>query len=273
LQQGFDSLIYNANNQSQRYASPPQFASLLDAKMANQFDRHGITWGSGPDQDKYGPPSGNRMFGTPPQGPGQIPDSGQDTGGMFGIAPGGVSAGPASGRGGMGGGAGSGGDINSEYQFRQLGSGGQAGGGIPDWLQQNPANQGSMTGLNIADSGGTIGAVLAALLGLPGGRALGNYFGDRYINNNIFENDWVGDGPAPGPPAGPLDEFYQQVDDNDPRTWGALSSGMGLGDIGRFGNATYGGGGDFSRNWARAPGTRIGGFNYGQIIPVPIASN
>ena len=69
LQGGMDSLMSRMSSPSESYSSPSQLNQLLDARMANQFDRSGLTGGNAPDPSQYGPSSASQM--QPQQGPGQ----------------------------------------------------------------------------------------------------------------------------------------------------------------------------------------------------------
>jgi hypothetical protein len=75
LQPGIESLMSFASNQDQQpnYTQPDQFSQLLDAKMANQMQRHGIgEGGAPPDPASYGAPAAQQQGG---QGPSQPPNN------------------------------------------------------------------------------------------------------------------------------------------------------------------------------------------------------
>jgi hypothetical protein len=62
LQGGLDRIMGRASGgMGDPYSAPSQFSQLLDAKMANQMQRHGIgQGGAAPDPSVYGPPSASQ---------------------------------------------------------------------------------------------------------------------------------------------------------------------------------------------------------------------
>lgn len=81
MQVGADRLLARATQGMGDYQSPSQFGSMLDAMMANQYDRLGLTGGNRPPTEQYGPPSASRpgLFEQTPQLPpeAQQPPAGQ----------------------------------------------------------------------------------------------------------------------------------------------------------------------------------------------------
>lgn len=67
VQPAFDRFTGRMNEgYSDPYTSPSQFSQLLDAKMANQFYRHGLPENT-PDPSMFGPPSASRPGVAPPE--------------------------------------------------------------------------------------------------------------------------------------------------------------------------------------------------------------
>jgi hypothetical protein len=63
LQSGLDRIMGRTapGGMGDPYSAPSQFSQLLDAKMANQMQRHGIgQGGAAPDPSVYGPPSASQ---------------------------------------------------------------------------------------------------------------------------------------------------------------------------------------------------------------------
>jgi hypothetical protein len=93
LQPGLDRIMARATGQGwgDPYQMPSQFSQLLDAKMANQFDRHGLGGGATPDPSTYGMPSAQQPGRTPmPSSPPPAPVP-QTQAGQGGGAPSGIS--------------------------------------------------------------------------------------------------------------------------------------------------------------------------------------
>ena len=231
--------LYEA--QKQKVASG-MYSGMQSPQMSPEYLRDLSTMGM----------SGAPNFGTPYGPQGLLPGSGMEP--RFG---------------GFGGGAGFGGDISGESGFRQLGPIG--GNGSPNWMPSwlRSPQPGTPGGLNLAENGQLIGQGLGLAFGLPGLGSLGNAFGNQYINNHTFQSTggpgtwWAGQGPDPGPVGGPLDAFNQSVNDNDPRTWGALASGAprpGGSFMSQAGNRQAGMNTDFRTqwNWAHAPRNDVG---------------
>ena len=144
--------------------------------------------------------------GLPGFGTGGSNVQGPNQGQGMGLFAGGMNGG-ASPQGGMGAG-GNGGYAGGESGFRSMAPfNNQAGNGwMPNWMQPTPP--GSMTGLNFAENGRSIGTGLGLAMGIPGMGELGNFFGNQYINNHVFQNP--SDARAPGLGPVTFGDFAQQ---------------------------------------------------------------
>lgn len=127
-----------------------------------------------------------------------------------------------------------------------------------------------MTGLNIAENGRSIGSGLGLLLGVPGMGLLGNYLGDQYIGNNVFQspftspvqqdiNNFVG---GPGSPA--FDNAQARMNSSS----GGEYAGPGAGRMNQRGNRHAGMPSDFRTqfNWAHG-GSGGGGGGANALVP------
>lgn len=139
---------------------------------------------------------------------------------------------------------------------------------LPDWLQQQ--QQGTYSQYQRGEwapwIGNAIGTGLGAFAGVPGVGELGKRLGQAYTSNlydnyffqstgtdgGIYDN-WQGDGPNPGPVPrdDPMAEFWDSVNAQDPRTWGALNSPVGpeRSVRGPNGNWTNPGNSQFINDW------------------------
>ena len=141
LQGGLDDLMSRmGGGESEGYSSPSQLNQLLDARMANQFDRSGISQQNAPDPNQYGP-SSSSQYGAPQQGPGQPMMPGQAQ-----PQPGGPQPGPQGPQ--PGGGVGGLGDMfgpGQKGQARDMSMGGPGmGGGIGGMFGAGGGADGSM---------------------------------------------------------------------------------------------------------------------------------
>ena len=137
LQAGLDRIMGRASNgMGDPYSAPSQFSQLLDAKMANQFQRHGLgQGGAAPDPATYGPPSASQpgrnphMSSSAPPAQQATPQQAQQPapapgggGGLFGALARGANANPQGGGmlGGMFGAGGGGGGGGAPVDWDQL---------------------------------------------------------------------------------------------------------------------------------------------------------
>lgn len=201
------------------------------------------------------PSQGNGTGGSAPyQGGGSGNASGGAQGGGGGQGGyGGSSSGM--GPGGMGGsGPGSGGPSGAGYGSNGFGSFDPGNFGTRDWASgtifDQSTNYGSRGGLWAAENGRLLGNLFGAATGLPGMGTVGNWAGNQYLNNNVFQN------PANIPPSefgrnleNMVNPYGQQDMANSSRGFSRFERNGGeMAAAANRGNATYGVG-----SWASNP--------------------
>lgn len=116
-------------------------------------------------------------------------------------------------------------DLTSRYG--DYASGTDSPMGFNDWLNDNIGDNWNQGGdaeawllRNSDDIGKWLGRMIGSAAGIPGGGFIGDWLGDRALELYFQSNpDLVLSSPA-DVPGSPLDDFFDEVDENDPSTWG-----------------------------------------------------